>query len=390
MTDIREFLKLESASGVLLVFAAAAAIALANSPLEHLYYRFFHLDLTVTLGDVGISKPLQLWINDGLMAVFFFLVGLEVKRELLEGELRSRDQIVLPAAAAIGGFVVPAAIYAVINAGDPEALAGWAIPAATDIAFALGVLSLLGDRVPVALKVFLTSLAIFDDIAAIVIIAIFYTLDLSPLSLGLAAVGYLGLVVLNRSGVVRIAPYVLVGLFIWFCVLKSGVHATLAGFVVALAIPMRSESEAYEGSPLRHLEHVLHPWVAFMILPVFAFANAGVSFSGVSADVLLGGVPVGIALGLFLGKQTGVMTFVWLAVRLGIARLPAGINWPAVYGVALITGIGFTMSLFIGSLAFEHAERTYEVEIRVAVLLASLASAGLGYLVLRGVLRQSR
>ncbi len=390
MTDFRDFLKLETASGLLLIAAACAAILLANSPAGHLYDWFFHLRLTVAVEDFGISKPLVLWINDGLMALFFFLIGLEVKRELIEGELSSKDQIVLPGVAAIGGFVVPAAIYAAINADDPTALAGWAIPAATDIAFALGVLSLLGDRVPVSLKVFLTSLAIFDDIAAILIIALFYTLDLSALSLSLGAIGYVALIVLNRLGVVQIAPYALVGLFIWVCVLKSGVHATLAGFAVALAIPMRSDRELYEGSPVRHLEHALHPWVAFMILPLFAFANAGVSFSGMSSEAMLGGVPVGIALGLFLGKQTGVMGAVWLTVRLGAARLPTGATWGGLYGVALITGIGFTMSLFIGSLAFEHAAVNYEAEIRAAVLAASLASAVMGYIILRAVLPQSR
>jgi len=383
---IREFLKLESASGALLVLAAALAVLLANSPLESAYTRVFSLELTVALEDLAISKPLLLWINDGLMAVFFFLIGLEVKRELLEGELRSREQVLLPGVAALGGFVVPAALFAAINRADANALAGWAIPSATDIAFALGTLSLLGDRVPLSLKVFLTSLAIFDDIAAIVVIAIFYTMDLSLASLVLATLGYLALLVLNRTGVQRVAPYLLIGIFIWVCVLKSGVHATLAGFVVAFAIPMRSADEAYEGSPLRHLEHVLHPWVAFMILPIFAFANAGVSFAGLSVDDLAGGMSVGIFVGLFVGKQLGVMLGVAAVCATGLARLPAGVGWRATYGVALLTGIGFTMSLFIGTLAFEHSGIDYGAQIRVAVLTASMLSAALGLWVLHSAL----
>ena len=300
-----------------------------------------------------------LWIDDGLMAVFFFLIGLEVKREMLDGELREPSQIVLPGCAALGGFVVPAAIYAYVNWNDPNALAGWAIPSATDIAFALGVLAMLGSRVPVALKVFLTSLAIFDDIAAIVVIALFYATDISITALSLAALGIAVLIAMNRLGVGRIALYVLVGIFVWVCVLKSGIHATLAGFVVALTIPLRHEDPAYDGSPLRHLEHILHPWVAFMILPLFAFTNAGVSFAGMSPRELTGGVALGIVCGLFVGKQLGVFATCALLIRLGLAELPRGATWKTLYGVAILTGIGFTMSLFIGSLAFERSPVDY-------------------------------
>jgi len=389
VNDLKEFQNLESSSGIVLVAAAALALVIANSPIDHLYERFLSLRLVVSIEDLAIAKPLLLWINDGLMAVFFFLIGLEVKREVLEGELRQPAQILLPAVAAAGGFAVPAMVYLAFNWHDPTAASGWAIPAATDIAFALGVLALLGSRVPVALKVFLTSLAIFDDIAAIVVIAIFYTLDLSTLALALATAGYVVIFAMNRLGVVSVAAYILVGAFIWVCVLKSGVHATLAGFVVALAIPMRSEKEAYEGSPLRHLEHTLHPWVAFMILPLFAFANAGVSFRGLTPGSLVDSVSIGIAAGLFIGKQVGVMTAAWLAIRLGLARLPEGATWASLYGVALLTGIGFTMSLFIGTLAFEAAGPIYDAQIRAAVLIGSITSALAGFLLLRATLPEA-
>ncbi|MCB1683643.1 MAG: Na+/H+ antiporter NhaA, partial [Pseudomonadales bacterium] len=332
--------------------------------------------------------PLLLWINDGLMAVFFFLVGLELKREILEGELSTPSQVVLPAGAAIGGFVVPAVIYYLLNADNAVSVDGWAIPAATDIAFALGVLTLLGDRVPPALKVFLVSLAIFDDLAAIVVIALFFTSELSVLSLGLGLSGVCGLVILKMRGVKRIGPYLLVGLFIWVCVLKSGVHATLAGVVTALFIPLRDENEAYEGSPLRHLEHVLHPWVAFMILPLFAFSNAGVSFSGMSVSILAEPVPLGIAAGLFVGKQAGVFLTCGLLILLGVCRLPQGVDWLSLYGVAVLTGIGFTMSLFIGSLAFEHVGFDYGAGVRAGVLAGSILSAVFGYGILRVALRR--
>jgi NhaA family Na+:H+ antiporter len=378
---LKNFLRLESSAGILLVVATVAALLVSNSPLYPLYERVLSVPLVVALGDLVVNKPLLLWINDGLMALFFFLIGLEVKREVLEGQLSSRDQLMLPALGALGGFVVPAGIYVAINWGNSETLEGWAIPAATDIAFALGVLMLLGSRVPLGLKLFLTSVAIFDDIAAIIVIALFYTDGLSVFSLVGGLAGLATLVVMNRLGVTRIAAYAIVGTIVWLFVLKSGVHATLAGFAVACTVPLRTRDA--QPSPLRHLEHSLHPWVAYLILPLFAFANAGVSFSGISMDTLVGPVSVGIAVALFVGKQIGVFSIVWLAVKLGIARLPQGATWVSVYGVALLTGIGFTMSLFIGSLAFERGEFDHLVATRVGVLVGSILSATAGYLLLR-------
>jgi NhaA family Na+:H+ antiporter len=378
---LRNFLRLESSAGVLLVLATIAALLVSNSPLSGLYERLLDVPLVIALGDLAVDKPLLLWINDGLMALFFFLIGLEVKREILEGQLSSRDQLLLPAIGAVGGFLVPAGIYALFNWGNAETIDGWAIPAATDIAFALGVLMLLGSRVPIGLKMFLTSIAIFDDIGAIVVIAIFYTQDLSLFALIAGLLGVSGLVVLNRFGVTRIAVYATVGIVVWLCVLKSGVHATLAGFAVACTVPLRTKDAA--ASPLRELEHSLHPWVAYLILPIFAFANAGVSFAGISGDALLGPVSLGIAAGLFFGKQLGVFGTVWLAVKLKLANLPDGSNWLSIYGVALLTGIGFTMSLFIGSLAFERGAFDQLAATRVGVLVGSVLSATVGYLLLR-------
>ena len=296
VSALKNFLKMESTAGFLLVAATVIALLVSNSPLQPYYRALLDVPMVISLGELSVDKPLLLWINDGLMAIFFMLVGLEIKREILDGQLASADQVVLPAVAALGGFVVPALIYTAINWNSPETLEGWAVPAATDIAFALGVLAVLGNAVPLALKVFLMTVAIFDDVAAIVVIALFYTQDLSLTALILALVGGVALVLLNRAGVTRISPYILVGTFVWVCVLKSGVHATLAGIAVAVAIPL--DGKEGEGSPLRHLEHTLHPWVAFGILPVFAFANAGVSFAGVDADVLFGTVSLGIAAGL--------------------------------------------------------------------------------------------
>ncbi len=385
---LRDFLRLESAGGILLVAAAVAAMLLANSPLAPAYAGFLDTPVAIRFGEFEIFKPLLLWINDGLMAVFFFLVGLELKREALEGALAKPAQAALPAAAAAGGMAVPALIYAALNRHDPAVLAGWAIPAATDIAFALGVLLLLGRRVPTALKVFLMTLAILDDLGAIVIIALFYTDDLSPASLAAALAAFAVLVAMNRRGVTNVAAYVLVGLVMWASVLKSGVHATLAGVVLAFVIPMRDPDNPGR-SPLRQLEHDLHPPVAYAILPLFAFANAGVSFAGVSAASLFAPVPLGIAAGLFLGKQLGVFAAAWLAVRLGLAALPPGVRWSQLYGVALLCGIGFTMSLFIGSLAFEHAPQ-HASGVRLGILLGSLASALAGYLWLRAALGRAR
>ncbi|PWV61644.1 Na+/H+ antiporter NhaA [Plasticicumulans acidivorans] len=385
LNAIREFLKLEAASGIVLFFAAVLAMLVANSPLAHYYNLFIDIPVVVRFGPLEIAKPLLLWINDGLMAVFFFLVGLELKREVLEGELSDRRQIALPAIAALGGMLVPALIYAAFNFHDPVSLNGWAIPAATDIAFALGILSLLGDRVPTALKVFLVSIAIFDDLGAIVIIALFYTsqLSLTALVVSLACLPLLYL--LNRRGVTRFTPYLFIGLVMWVALLKSGVHATLAGVALALFIPLRSEKSP-EFSPLRTLEHDLHATVAFGILPLFAFANSGIGLAGVGAEALLHPVALGVAMGLLFGKQIGVFVFSWLAIRLGMARLPEGAGWRSLYGVAVLCGIGFTMSLFIGSLAFQEGDAERIFAERIGIIGGSLLSGLIGYLVLRQVL----
>ena len=387
----QEFLRLESAGGIVLFAAAAVAMAAANSPLSPHYESFRSLPFEIRLGEWGLVKPLLLWINDGLMAVFFLLVGMELKREMLEGHLSSVRQASLPAIAAAGGMLVPAAVYAVTNWGDPAAMRGWAIPAATDIAFALGVLLLLGERVPVALKVFLLSVAIFDDLGAIAVIALFYTEQISGPALLTAALFIVVLAALNRSGVVRPAAYLLVGVPLWVAVLKSGAHATLAGVILAFFIPIRSPGwEAGEAgdlsSPLKSLEHALHPWVAFGILPVFAFANAGVPMTGLSVADLLHPVPLGIALGLVLGKLVGVLAASWLAVRLGLASLPDEVRWPHMVGVSLLCGIGFTMSLFIASLAFEEADLSFNGLDRLGILTGSLVAGVLGYALLRSVL----
>ena len=375
----REFLRLETAGGLILVFAAIFALVLANSPFSDFYTSVLQLKLTVMVENFGVSKPLILWINDGLMAVFFLLVGLELKREVVEGQLSSPDQIALPALAAIGGLAVPGLIYWFVNRDNPAGINGWAIPTATDIAFALAVLSLLGSRVPASLKIFLTTIAIFDDLAAIIIIAVFYSADLSTSSLVMASAGIAVLFVLNRIGVQSLAAYLIVGVFIWLFVLKSGVHATLAGIVVAAFIPLKGGDDH---SPSRHLEHILHPWVAYGVLPIFAFANAGISFAGVSSDAVLGTVSTGIVLGLFFGKQVGVFGMTALAVGLGIAKKPAGASWGMLYGIALLCGIGFTMSLFIGSLAFEHGGFSQGAALRIGVIAGSVASAVCGWLVL--------
>ncbi|HSO06444.1 MAG TPA: Na+/H+ antiporter NhaA [Pelomicrobium sp.] len=383
---LREFLQHEAASGILLMAATVLALVMANSPAAALYGALLDTPVTVRVGELAIDKPLLLWINDGLMAVFFFLVGLEIKREVLEGELSNPAQIALPALAAVGGMVVPAAIYVALNWGDPLAIRGWAIPAATDIAFALGVLSLLGKGVPNGLKVFLLTLAILDDLGAIVIIALFYTAELSLASLGIAGAALVALAVLNRRGVVAIPAYLFIGLVMWVAVLKSGVHATLAGVVLALFIPMRAPGG--ESSPLRKLEHDLHPSVAYAILPIFAFANAGVPLSGFGLDALTHPVTLGVALGLFVGKQLGVFAFAWAAIKLGLAKLPEGANWLSLYGVSILCGIGFTMSLFIASLAFEGKGPAAIGVDRVGILEGSLLSAVVGFVVLKLALKR--
>jgi NhaA family Na+:H+ antiporter len=394
---LQTFLRLESSGGLVLMAAAAVALLVANSPLGPAYGRFLEIPLVVSFGSAGIEKPLLLWINDGLMAVFFFLIGLELKREVLEGHLSSIRQALLPGFAAAGGMAVPALIYAGLNWGDPIAMKGWAIPAATDIAFALGILSLLGPRIPPALKAFLLSVAIFDDLGAIIIIALFYTAELSLTALAVAAALVGGLFVLNRRGITRPAAYLLLGIPLWVALLKSGVHATLAGVVAAFFIPHRIEGRAGEEgdaggkdeeSILLHLEHTLHPWVAFGVLPVFALANAGVPLLGLSLGDLFHPVPLGIVGGLVLGKFVGIMGMSGLAVGFRVADLPEGVGWRHLQGVSLLCGVGFTMSFFIASLAFEQGGAAYFGLERLGILMGSLLSGVVGYLLLRVVTRE--
>lgn len=380
---IRNFLSQESAGGILLLVAVALAMLMANSPLASLYQGFLSTDVQIKIGVLNIHKPLLLWINDGLMAIFFLLIGLEVKRELLEGALSSVAQASLPTFAAIGGMIVPAGVYLLFNYGDPVTQAGWAIPAATDIAFALGIMALLGSRVPVSLKVFLLALAIIDDLGVIVIIALFYSSDLSTISLVVASLAIVGLVGLNRKGVTSLLPYGILGLILWVAVLKSGVHATLAGVIIAFCIPMRAKDGS---SPAEGLEHSLHPWSTFLILPVFAFANAGVYLGNMNLETLISPVPVGIALGLMLGKPIGVMLFSFIAVKLKLARLPDSVGWMQIAPVAAMCGIGFTMSMFIASLAFEHADPMYGDLARLGTLMGSMMAALIGYFWLSKVL----
>lgn len=379
---LREFIKLESSAGIILFCAAILALVLDNSPWHEAYQHVLKLPIILELGAFRISKPLLLWINDGFMAVFFLLVGLEVKRELFEGELNSLSKALLPAIAAVGGMVVPALIFVLFNHHDPVALRGWAIPTATDIAFSLGILSLLGSRIPVTLKIFLTALAIFDDVGAIVVIAIFYSGNISLLLLFVALGFVLILFIFNRLNLRHFAPYMIVGFALWVCVLKSGVHATLAGIVLAFAIPLRDKRYPLI-SRLRDLEYMLHPWVAFGILPLFAFANAGIYFKGLSVEELTGGIPLGILCGLFIGKQIGIWGSSMLAVKLNIANLPHNTTGSGIYGVSLIAGVGFTMSLFIGTLAFGNMAATYAAQVKLGVLAGSFLAGALGYVVLR-------
>ena len=381
---IRNFLRMESAGGIVLMATAVLAMIAANTGAAGLYQLFIDTPVEVRIGALQIAKPLFLWVNDGLMAIFFFLVGLELKREILEGELSRLSNVMLPAIGAVGGVVVPVAIFVFLNQGDEAAMRGWAIPAATDIAFALGILSLLGSRVPVSLKVFLVTLAIFDDLGAIIIIAIFYSADLSQTALIVAAFCLVLLTAMNRRGVMSISSYVLVGLIMWTAVLKSGVHATLAGVALAAFIPMRDPAQP-DHSPLRELEHDLHQVVAFGVLPLFAFVNAGIDLSGIGFSDLLHGVPLGIAAGLFVGKQVGIFVLCAIAIKLGIARLPDGSGWGGLYGASILCGVGFTMSLFIGTLAFENAELDTAMvfDERLGIIIGSLLSGVMGYLVLR-------
>ncbi|MCO4799877.1 MAG: Na+/H+ antiporter NhaA [Colwelliaceae bacterium] len=383
---IQEFLKLEAASGIILMFTAVLAMIIANSPWSVYYDLLLNIPVVISVGTFEIAKPLLLWINDGLMALFFFLVGLELKREFIEGDLSKPGQVTLPAIGAVGGMLVPALCYAAFNYQDPVALNGWAIPTATDIAFALGILAIIGSKVPLQLKVFLTSLAIFDDLGAIIVIAFFYTEQLSLLSLIISAVMLAVLFIFNRRGITDTAPYIFIGIILWIAVLKSGVHATLAGVVLALFIPIKGKPG--EPSPLKSLEHNLHTLVAFIVLPIFAFANAGINFSGVGFEQVMSPVPLGIILGLIIGKQIGVFGFCFIAIKLGITKLPENINWTLLYGVSMLCGVGFTMSLFVGSLAFEQDAASPLFQDRLGVVLGSLISGISGYLLINSAVKR--
>lgn len=379
---LRDFLKEESAGGIVLMVSALFALILANSPISSAYFGFFQTPVALTVGGSGIDKPALLWINDGLMALFFLLVGLEVKREVLSGQLSSWEQSSLPLFAALGGMALPALIFLGINWTTPANLNGWAIPAATDIAFALGVLALLGKRVPVALKALLLAIAVIDDIGAIAIIALFYTPGVEVTMLAWAGVVLVLLALLGRARISSSIPYLILGAVLWVLVLKSGVHATLAGVALAMTIPLHDRSG---GAVLERMEHALHPWIAFLVIPIFALANAGVSLQGLQLSDLIAPLPLGIALGLLLGKQLGILGFAWAAVRCGIAKLPPGVSWRQVYGLSMIAGIGFTMSLFIGNLAF--GDPALIDQVKIGVLSGSLLSAIGGVLILRSARR---
>lgn len=385
---IRNFIKLESAGGIVLFAAALVAIVIDNSLLAPYMEHLLETPISIQIGDHTLSKHLLHWVNDGLMVAFFLLVGLEIKREFIKGELNSSAKVMLPAIAAFGGMLVPALIFVAFNANDSYALRGWAIPTATDIAFSLGILSLLGKRVPISLKIFLTALAIFDDMGAILVIALFYTQKISFLALALAGTAAIALFILNRLKVQSYAAYFLVGIFLWLCFIKSGVHATLAGVILAFAIPIEGKHKHINNfSPSEHLEHKLHPWIAFMVLPIFAFANAGVSLFDVPPGWgnIFSPVMLGIALGLFIGKLVGVFGATFLAVKLNIAKKPRGASWTQLLGVSMICGVGFTMSFFVGSLAYlpdPEITQPFSAWVRMGVLLGSLLSAVFGYLVL--------
>ncbi len=379
--NIKQIFKHDAAGGILLVVAAMLAMLMANTPLNIFYTDLFSTPVAIQFGGFSINKPLLLWVNDGLMAIFFFLVGLEVKREILEGHLQSKEQIMLPAIGAIAGIAIPAVIYVAFNIDEPVGINGWAIPAATDIAFALGVYSLFGRMLPITLKLFLLSVAIFDDIGAIIIIALFYSAELSTTSLVIGAVGLCVLFIFNRLQVKSTSMYILVGVVIWAAVLKSGVHATLAGFAMALFIPLNGKNRSGQRM-LGHLEHKLHPWVSFLILPIFAFANAGVTLVGTTTEQIFNPIVIGVMLGLFVGKQIGIFGACYLAVKTGFAKLPKGVTFQQLYGASILCGIGFTMSLFIGSLAFETVSVDYLNSVKVGVLAGSILSAILGGIVI--------
>ncbi len=381
---LRNFFRLEAAGAILLLIAAVLAMLLKNSQWADIYQAFLDTPVEIRIGALEIAKPLFLWVNDGLMAIFFFMIGMEVKREILIGELSEFSQLLLPLIAGIGGILAPAGIYLLFTMDDPLAMQGWAIPTATDIAFALGILALLGPRVPATLKLFLMTLAIIDDLGAIVIIALFYTTELSLLSLSVAGAAITGLMLLKLRKVTQVTPYILIGIVLWVSVLKSGVHATLAGVILGFFIPMKAvDDDGDEHFPLDSLIHDLHYAVAFGILPLFAFVNAGVNLAGMTVDNLTSGIPFAIAAGLFIGKQAGVFGFAWLAIISGICKRPANVNWVQLYGAATLCGVGFTMSLFIGSLAFEEAGLGYARPDRLGIIIGSLAAGILGYLIIR-------
>ena len=375
----RWFFKLEAASGLVLLIAAILALIISNSNLSEIYFHSLEKYLFIGINEFGLKLSVHHWINDALMAIFFFFVTLEIKREFIQGELANIKQAMLPIIGAVGGMLIPALFYIVINWGNSETLNGWAIPSATDIAFSLGILSLLGSRVPVSLKVFLTALAIIDDLGAILIIAFFYSGDLSIPYLSLILLSYILLLILNKFSIKIFAPYLIIGLFMWFFTYKSGIHATIAGVLLASTIPHRVKDKDF--SLLLKLEHAISPYVAFMIMPLFAFANAGVSLEGLSFGSLLAPVPLGILCGLFFGKQIGVLLFSYVSIKFKFAEIPSNSNWLSIYGVSILTGIGFTMSLFVGNLAFiENVE--YIDGVKIGVLSGSLLSTVFGYLIL--------
>ena len=379
---IRKFLQLESASGILLLAFAMLAMLFANTPLKDLYFDFLSMPVSIQIGLFSIHKPLLMWVNDGFMAVFFVLVGLEVKREMMVGAISSYQRAIFPAIGALGGMIVPALVFTLINSDSPEFQQGWAIPMATDIAFALGVLGLLGKRVPFALKIFLLALAIIDDLGAIVVIAIFFSHELSTTALISAAIAITALIIMNRMRVTAICAYMVVGLILWASVLKSGVHATLAGVIIGFCVPLKGKNGE---EPLAHFEHILAPWCSFVILPLFAFSNAGVSLAGMSLSTLFSPLTMGVALGLLVGKTLGVFSFSFLAVKLGIAQLSEGINFKQIFAVSILCGIGFTMSMFLAGLAFggDEADGQFISLARLGILIGSGISAAVGYYLLK-------
>lgn len=376
----KRFIKTDASTGIILVLSAALALVLANSMFSNSYNEFLEFPVSISLGDFAISKPLVLWVNDGLMALFFFVVGLEIKRELFYGQLSHKDQVILPFLAAVAGIIFPALIYVAFNYQDAVAMNGWAIPSATDIAFALGIFILFGKHLPPSLKLFLLSVAIIDDIGAVIIIAIFYSEELAPYSLIIASIGLVTLFLFNRLKLENKTPFILVSVIVWAAVLKSGVHATLAGFAVAWFIPIARQKSA---SMSYQIEESLHPWISFFVLPLFAFANAGVGLTNASVDELFTPISIGIIGGLFIGKQLGIFTACFIAIKLKLCRLPKDATWSQLYGVCLLCGVGFTMSLFIGSLAFEEQGLAYQTQVKVGVLIGSLISAIAGTLLIR-------